>query len=1150
VVYERILNHYPTTADGIAQAIADLNEAIGKLVLNTDKAGLLDALANTPIFADEPLYTPESWAPYALVRQNALNVAGDPNATQEEIDEATEALLDAAAKLVRIGGGDGEIVVATGGRRLLAAQTGDGSDWIEIARTADGIHSLILRVDKIGNSPYGPSGSYEGTLVQAAVNNWYESFATGNTASPLVTRAVTSDVMDKLGTTGIIDNPIGFSVPTGNRPANTLEGRRNTTFLLSWQEVVKFCSNTIGFTAVNFVHSSQAAKDNWNRLGNARNEHWWLRPATSYANASGRISGMIIREQNLAVRPAMWVESNIFNISGGDEIVVAEDGRRLTAAQAGDGSEWIEIARTADGRHSLILRVSSLGSMRFGNTNDYSAVSATSTTFARGFINNWFGNLPATALVRAMAVDNDVMSRLGTANNITDANGISAPKDTAEQASDIAFLLSFQEAARYVAMGWSDGSATSVASSAAARNNWQAGLGAPTPTWWLRSPGEFGAGSISYVTHLGTAAGNSGTTVSNAVRPAIWVNSNIFSAENLIKETPVGGTFFIDGLWWRVLSKTMGPQGHGSGMDVLVLSEHVLNAGAVRWNQANAHNGGYNASDVRNAALKNFYDNQAHWAHNYAVKPASSHPGSWGGTSNANAEFTVSTAELVKYSENTLDGAFLLSVEDVFHGGAQFGFINGAGASPTRVGRALTASGTVGNPADWWLRSPVVTATTDAYRVAEQGNMGSAGANTLRGLRPAMLLRFEGRNVEETPLGGIFTDSSGVVWRVLAMDSSGNKLITTEHVHGFGTIYHSTNIYIRLHNSNRLRPTLNTWFNNTLAPELKAIAMPAENLQNDVRPEPGGFWTNENEPAGWTSAGLGAATASNALFVLSVSEANRYATTLNRVSYDVNARTQPRQWWLRSPGGAAGGNITVAHIDVSGSMNASTATNAALGFRPALWVNASGGEVVAASGRRLTAAQTGDGSDWIEIARTIDNQHSLILRVDKIGNSQFGAANAYAGSTAQATVNNWYEGVASGSPLRTKAVTSDVMDKIHNDWSVSPAGISLPTGNPPADSVEGRRNTAFLLSVPEAALFSSTGWILRGGSGLQHSSQAARDNWNALSENNITWWLRSNSISDGHATEVNEIGMIRSSTTVIASRPLRPAIWVNSSIFN
>jgi len=216
-----------------------------------------------------------------------------------------------------------------------------------------------------------------------------------------------------------------------------------------------------------------------------------------------------------------------------------------------------------------------------------------------------------------------------------------------------------------------------------------------------------------------------------------------------------------------------------------------------------------------------------------------------------------------------------------------------------------------------------------------------------------------------------FVDSTGVEWRVLTQDDKGNKLIITEYVYGvteviedelthniIGVSYNSTDVYTFLGQSDVLKLALDDWFIVKLAPELKEIALPVENINNDVRTEPGANEVNshdtffdvavfENESAGWTSAGTGIATADNTLFVLSISEVNKYKNygTLNieGVTTIWNERANDffiSAWWLRSPSYSTLAPMVCIRTDNSDKSWFISIRNAnrPSGFRPALWV--------------------------------------------------------------------------------------------------------------------------------------------------------------------------------------------------------------------
>jgi len=201
----------------------------------------------------------------------------------------------------------------------------------------------------------------------------------------------------------------------------------------------------------------------------------------------------------------------------------------------------------------------------------------------------------------------------------------------------------------------------------------------------------------------------------------------------------------------------------------------------------------------------------------------------------------------------------------------------------------------------------------------------------------------------------VFTDSTGVQWRVLAEDEKGNQLIITEHVHGL-VQYNSSNVYTFLGQSDGLRIALNAWFVDTLAPELRENALPAENVDNDVRLTIGasanenvaevfyGVTAHENEAAGWTVAATGTASPENSLFVLSISEANKYSNlgTLNVQGkrFADEGHLVQAAWWLRSPGGSSDSPVALMWAcDSVGAYVSIASATSKYGFRPALWIS-------------------------------------------------------------------------------------------------------------------------------------------------------------------------------------------------------------------
>jgi hypothetical protein len=232
-------------------------------------------------------------------------------------------------------------------------------------------------------------------------------------------------------------------------------------------------------------------------------------------------------------------------------------GRVLTPSQTGDKVNWIEVAKS--GNYSLIVRSEYLHFNR--NYNDpfwqyypYGATNSSLTSNVRQKVNTWFtallptnstryyytvgdDALPVDARLRNFTMQNTAISILGTTGTRDGlTNGLSKPMSIqAGTANDVAFVLSFSEAASFI----SDGRAVSgyvgneYMSPAEAVANFQK-INVPTVSglytnMWLRSPGT-SAATVGSVSSAGYA---SQTLLSSAnyvgyIYPALWVNSDIF----------------------------------------------------------------------------------------------------------------------------------------------------------------------------------------------------------------------------------------------------------------------------------------------------------------------------------------------------------------------------------------------------------------------------------------------------------------------------------------------------------------------------------------------------------------------------------------------------------------------------------------------
>lgn len=191
--------------------------------------------------------------------------------------------------------------------------------------------------------------------------------------------------------------------------------------------------------------------------------------------------------------------------------------------------------------------------------------------------------------------------------------------------------------------------------------------------------------------------------------------------------------------------------------------------------------------------------------------------------------------------------------------------------------------------------------------------------------------------------------------QIVTSDGTGTVLIVTRDVHGGGQAFNESGYFDAINNTT-LRSGLNSWWNdNVVSTELAGMARGATGANLDVRTSAvlGGNWTpwtewaGEDEVLGVTTPANEAVANASALFVLSVSEANRYfgnsgiGNNAARVANGYGTDT-PISWWLRSPGDAAVN--PVAAVDFLGTVttkgpNAVSVGDVSTGFRPALWIS-------------------------------------------------------------------------------------------------------------------------------------------------------------------------------------------------------------------
>jgi hypothetical protein len=229
------------------------------------------------------------------------------------------------------------------------------------------------------------------------------------------------------------------------------------------------------------------------------------------------------------------------------EIPAVAAGRILTPQKTGDTADWVEIAQ--NGGYSLIVRTKFINTFASSDQRENPDYQATIFGTANGYgdsavrkkINDWFtgaakedaDNLAADANLRKFTVKSDAAAQTGTGTAGTDGKTDSFSKPSGEAASsglDVAFALSYSEAANFVSDEYGWGGDNFLPSEAPAQSNF-AKLTMPAGSQlWLRSPGSTPdmASSLSQSGKVFQAAVDGSNGGSGLLYPALWVDSAAF----------------------------------------------------------------------------------------------------------------------------------------------------------------------------------------------------------------------------------------------------------------------------------------------------------------------------------------------------------------------------------------------------------------------------------------------------------------------------------------------------------------------------------------------------------------------------------------------------------------------------------------------
>ena len=350
-------------------------------------------------------------------------------------------------------------------RYIPAASAGDTSDWVEIA--TNGGYSLMLRRDYLPDALTGVTEAdttYPGSKQQTAINTWFASTnpATGLSANaPLRSMIVGNTAMANLGTSQTLSD--GYSAPTGATGATGAD----TAFALSYGESAAFVTAGNDISGALTTNVNPAAQPNYDFLtANYSNDNslctllrspsqinkWTLFSFGNFYSANSTLDTGGFAASRVFAQPAVWIDTADAQAQGllVDRYPTVATTRYITAAAAGDTSDWVEVATYGD--NSLMLRRDPIQPELAGVTAaDGNYVGSTQQTA----INNWFADttdLTAAAPLRSVIEGNTAMANLGKA--VSGYTGFSLPAGAAGATGlDTAFALSWGEAYQFCALG-------------------------------------------------------------------------------------------------------------------------------------------------------------------------------------------------------------------------------------------------------------------------------------------------------------------------------------------------------------------------------------------------------------------------------------------------------------------------------------------------------------------------------------------------------------------------------------------------------------------------------------------------------------------------------------------------------------------------
>ncbi|MDR2648028.1 MAG: hypothetical protein LBB67_07910 [Oscillospiraceae bacterium] len=254
--------------------------------------------------------------------------------------------------------------------------------------------------------------------------------------------------------------------------------------------------------------------------------------------ASGTVKITIIVVENTSTPPPAppsegSVEDGVSIVDGSDNV--------LPAAKAGDSVDWIAIAKQNKSGKSyyLIVRTKVVGTSPFDAERPLTDIYTNGDSELKKAIDAWWTGFNSGSALKSKAVHHNALVKLGTDDRYGYSYGsspayagFSEPTDSGDTSTD-AFPLSADEAARYLSVSWRDKNDDEKLNpdDSFAHKNWtylKRKGDAGSVASWLRTPAVQNPPLASLLFTDGEV-NDQYVSISNGIRPALWVSADIFN---------------------------------------------------------------------------------------------------------------------------------------------------------------------------------------------------------------------------------------------------------------------------------------------------------------------------------------------------------------------------------------------------------------------------------------------------------------------------------------------------------------------------------------------------------------------------------------------------------------------------------------------